>query len=127
MNSSEIEEYCKNVQSFSGVFAVDHPHLKGNMKENESCVINLDTMDSQGTHWVCIVNRGIDCCYFDSFGIIPDKRVIKYMETSRKNVLYNTAQLQDIKSITCGYFACYVIIECQKRLFLLEVILVIRQ
>lgn len=83
-------------------------------KNDESLIVNLqDYFDGGGTHWVAIYNdpNKKDVEYFDSFGMRPPDIVYQYMLKTGKGNVYNSSMLQDIKSILCGYYCVYFIIE----------------
>ena len=69
-------------------------------------MINLDVSSGPGSHWVGYFNsdKHKDVYYFDSFGIQPDDRTIKFLNTSNKKVAYNTSQMQDVMSQRCGWY-----------------------
>jgi hypothetical protein len=67
-------------------------------------VINMQNDDDgNGTHWVFakITDKGKGL-YFDSFGVYPPEQVKKFIHPLK--LIYNTRQIQDIKSEMCGYF-----------------------
>ena len=73
-------------------------------KNHSPCIINPDSLESAGTHWVCCApshdNKFV--WYFDSFGMgYPEEFA------SSKQIIYNSSQYQDIKSILCGYYCLY--------------------
>jgi hypothetical protein len=47
--------------------------------------------------------------FFDSFGTIPDSRLVKWSKKSGMMRVYNTLQLQGLNSSACGYFCVYVL------------------
>ena len=62
-------------------------------------LINLHHSDSVGTHWTCLfIPHSGPALYFDSFGMPPPE------EVRVRPLIYSTTQLQDLKSIMCGYF-----------------------
>lgn len=66
-------------------------------------IINLDDSDGPGTHWVGYYIHIDNPLYFDSFGLSPDDRTIKFLRGSNP-ILYNDSQLQDFDSDRCGWF-----------------------
>ena len=73
--------------------------VPGNTK---NVIINMAKTGSPGTHWVCFYNDKGNVSYFDSFGIIPIIEVERWARKNKKNIYYNTEQLQDIRSGFCG-------------------------
>ena len=54
-------------------------------------IINLDSNNGPGTHWVCYV----DSFYFDPFGLPPPENILFIKR-------YNTSQFQKKISVLCG-------------------------
>lgn len=68
-------------------------------------VINLDSQDGPGTHWVSFIKiNDDDVLYFDSFGFPPPQEQIDAFLRNHDKVFHNKRQIQDIKSILCGYY-----------------------
>ncbi len=99
--------------------------LPKKIRSNESVVINIqDFLDGTGTHWVCIVNQpdSENVEYFDSFGVRPSDVVVEYM-SGKKDGVYSDTHIQDVDSVTCGYYVCYFIIERSKGRSMLDILL----
>ena len=74
-------------------------------KNHSPCIINLDSVENAGTHWVCCApshDRSV-VWYFDSFGMGQPKE----FTSVGKPILYNSSQYQNIKSVLCGYYCLY--------------------
>ena len=67
-------------------------------------IINLDTKDGQGTHWVAV--KVMDGCviYFDSFGLPVPTEIRQRMKATKKKCFWTTDAIQDIKSEACGWY-----------------------
>ena len=86
------------IPNFKGIFARDEVMPR----KHSPCIINLDSLENAGTHWVCCVPGGRALWYFDSFGMgFPQEF------KSSKPVIWNSSQLQNIKSVLCGYYCLY--------------------
>ena len=86
------------IPNFKGIFARDEIMPR----KHSPCIINLDSLKNAGTHWVCCVPGGRALWYFDSFGMgFPQEF------KSSKPVIWNSSQLQNIKSVLCGYYCLY--------------------
>lgn len=113
LNEDEINMFIQYaaIPGFLGTFPKDS--LPPKINENESCIINLDNSDGGGTHWVSVYCGKDYCEYFDSYGIIADKNIRKFMKTSKKTCIYSTNEIQPVgnDSILCGYYALYYIIK----------------
>ncbi len=95
-------------------------------EQGKMYVVNLGKTSNQdtsmGTHWVGVFNgRNNSIIYFDPFGAPPSESILKWLKKAkvpgqsyRKPVVYNTIQLQDIDSSTCGYFVVYVLTRLSK-------------
>ena len=65
-------------------------------------IINLDSNNGPGTHWVCYV----DSFYFDPFGLPPPENILFIKR-------YNTSQYQKKISVLCGYVCLFFIKKFQ--------------
>lgn len=74
------------------------------LKDGHSVIVNLS---KDGSHWTSIKRDGNNILYFDSFGVSPFQKV--WNVDKNKDVYYNTTQVQDIKSSSCGYFCVHFI------------------
>jgi hypothetical protein len=107
LSNFDIEKIVKPVlkKSFLGVFSKDNVPNIGN---GQCLVCNIQdsvTGNGQplpGTHWVACGKSGSQSWYFDSFGLAP----LQSLKNKLSNpVLYSIRQVQDPKSVKCGYFA----------------------
>lgn len=105
----------ENVKGFKGVFSIDE-FLNKSLEPGESYIANLDISSGPGTHWISITApiSMKEVLYYDSFGIPPDNRLVQFMKTSGKDILWNSSQHQHIRSNRCGFFAAHVIREINK-------------
>lgn len=79
-------------------------------KKGQSMIINLDDSNGQGTHWVGAYHNDKEILYFDSFGVSPPEELRKY----KRKMKYQTMQVQDIKSVNCGWYVIYFLNEVSK-------------
>lgn len=98
MTLSEIYDQCKPIKSFRGVYLRDN--LPDSPKRVEIGILNLDSIENNGTHWTLFSNNVDNCYYFDSFGHRPPKELMEYFQ---KDVWYSTFQLQEIGTKYCGH------------------------
>lgn len=71
--------------------------------KNESGVINLDSSQNHGTHWVAYVKLDNFVEYFDSYGNLkPPKEFLKYMG-SNLDINYNYINYQGNHPFNCGH------------------------
>ena len=95
---SEIEENCKNISEFRGVFLRDN--LPKQTNQNEIGILNLDSIENSGTHWTLYYKNDNRCFYFDSFGHHPPIELMNYF---KKDVWYSTFPLQELGTKYCGH------------------------
>jgi len=71
-------------------------------------IINLQNEnEGRGTHWTCFKVFGKELLYYDSMGFICPLEVLK---GAKDYVIYNTEQIQNDLSSSCGWF-CIALIE----------------
>lgn len=67
----------------------------------ECGIVNLDSSNGSGTHWVAYYKNHKFVEYFDSFGNLqPPLEIIQYLGT---NIKYNHKQTQIFNSFNCGH------------------------
>ena len=80
-------------------------------KPREGCyIVNLqDSNIGNGTHWTCLILTKTIAIYYDSFGLAIPTPIKKFiMRFNKKSkVLYSIDQIQDMKSVFCGWFVLY--------------------
>lgn len=73
-------------------------------------ILNLDKHTGEGTHWTAYKN-GTNQIYFDSFGIIPPEELAEIFDD---DYIFNTTQIQDVKSSACGWYClAFIRFMCQ--------------
>lgn len=107
-------------------------------RRNECAILNLQTSDLPGSHWVAYVkhtnkrfitkndddavnkrfivkNNGSETIYFDSFGnIMPPKELIDYLGP---NIKYNYDSFQNYNTIICGHLCLLFLHKYCKEIF----------
>ena len=66
--------------------------------------VNIDNGYQGGTHWTCFYIKDKKSYYFDSFGVQPDKFLLKQLP---KPIIYHNYKIQDINSELCGSYCLY--------------------
>lgn len=70
-------------------------------KMNESCIVNLDSEEGPGTHWVAYKKRGSRVIYFDSYGNLkPPRELQNYLRNCE--IKYNNDVYQR-SGYNCGH------------------------
>ena len=92
------------------VKVVMHDELKDLNKSQKNLVINLDSSENKGSHWVCLY-LGLDKnkYYFDPYGVLPIAAV-----QNLDGLLYNTLQIQPDDTKMCGQLCLYVLYNLEK-------------
>ncbi len=111
MNSKQILACLKtdpilNVQCV-GVFPLDK--IPSPKSRPECLVVNLDTHDKPGSHWVAMhINQDGFGELFDSYGRYPVKKEVKkYLNSYSEDWNFNSTQIQSLISSTCGQYCIY--------------------
>ena len=95
-------------ESFLGVFASDTlPNRTAEILKNKSLIINTDTHNLPGTHWVAILSRDNEAYFFDPFGFQPIPEIASWLNRHFKKWTFNKRQVQPTTSDYCGYFCLY--------------------
>lgn len=70
--------------------------------KNECGIVNLDSTDGNGTHWVAYKKKDKQVIYFDSFGNLkPPIEIVKYFQ--KNNIKYNYTKYQQYDTYICGH------------------------
>ena len=64
-----------------------------------------------GNHNCCYWRNGNEKYYFDSFGLIPPKEVIKYLKTP---IMYSAYQIQQFNDSNCSKKSLFVLDKLNK-------------
>ena len=78
-------------------------------KNHSPCIINLDDLGNQGTHWVCCFPQDKKLNYFDSFGMPYPEEYAKRAKKDNLQIIYNKSQYQELTSVLCGYYCLFVL------------------
>ena len=98
---------------FRGVYMRDT--LPKKTLTNECGIMNFNTSNQTGSHWVCWYKKGSTRVYFDSFGCICPIELQKYLKTplefknSTPCIQRNSEQVQEPNTQICGQLCLYVL------------------
>ena len=101
LTNIDIQKFAiKHIPHWRGVFMRDRmpsrPHI------NECGVVNLDSANSIGSHWVAYKKRGNVVHYFDSFGdLAPPIELVQYFHNCE--IRYNYKTYQSFDTVNCGH------------------------
>lgn len=85
--------------------------------KNECGVVNLDSSEGPGTHWVAYGKRGQEIYYFDSFGDLPPpKELISYFGSDAQ-IYYNYLNYQKYGTVVCGQLCITFLYNFNKEFF----------
>ena len=123
LSNFDLEKWIDDleIKYFRSIYSRDR--LPDEIRKKECGIINLDSIEGQGTHWVCY--RNIDkqmVEYFDPFGLIMPHEVYHKIAKSRKKIFYSQDEIQNRDTVVCGYWCLYYLIERQKGKSILDVI-----
>jgi len=109
-----------------GISNLNFDHLIKESKTKFGIVFNLDDHNQPGSHWVSMYFDFNQYCiyYFDSCGLRPERRVIKFIKRIAKHmktinplcklkIEYNTFKHQ-LQNTECGVYSILFIICCVK-------------
>ena len=74
-------------------------------------ICNLEPSYMSGIHWVSTYVKNGIINYFDSFGMLPFQETFKPYKKENLTLLCQNNQIQNIMTITCGYFCLYFLNE----------------
>ena len=123
LSNFDLEKWIDDlkIKHFRSIFFRDR--LPDQIRKKECGIINLHSIEGEGTHWVCYRNLDENMTeYFDSFGLIMPHEIRHYLLTSGKKVIYSQDEIQNRNTVLCGYWCLYYLIERQKGKSILDVI-----
>ena len=74
--------------------------------KKNNIIMNLQTSEDDGSHWVCVFKSCVNNYYFDPYGILPTKEVYPYLD---RPFHYNKLQIQQDSMECCGQLSMYVL------------------
>ena len=90
---------------------------KVKLRPNLNFIINMaDSDQGSGTHWCALfISHNLQPFYFDSYGAVPPKEIIKYLKQLKRKIAYSQFAIQDLKSDRCGIFSLAFLLYMNKR------------
>lgn len=106
MFSTTINSFLSNVPGYLGTFPRDQLPLDA--ERGTSLIINTDSSDGPGEHWVAVYVDDKDIEYFDPYGLPPfHEEIASFLERNGRRITINHVTLQTPGySVTCGHYAC---------------------
>ena len=113
MSNFDLLEWCQYLNiSIKNVLSRDQtvPH-------NHKLAIfiyNLEPSYMGGSHWVATYVRDNVINYFDSFGLPPFEELVNHAKRKNLTLLHQNQQIQNLYTLTCGYYCLYFLNEMNK-------------
>src|ERR1700753_241937 len=105
LTNANIDNYYKHEKKYLGTLPRD---MLPKRFSNKFIILNQDTSNGPGTHYNLIFPTKQCVIFFDSFGILPCPEAEQYMKKSRKPILHNKIEMQNINSVLCGYYCLFI-------------------
>jgi hypothetical protein len=117
------------IPNFRGVKMRDELPTK---PHNHECgILNFNTLDQQGSHWVGWYKSGDDRVYFDSYAETPPMELIRYLKTYKemqegRPVIRQNALIVQHYQNECGSLCLYVLKELSRGVAFSEILTFLR-
>ena len=106
LTNIQINNLLSHIPNYRGCYSKDQ--IPSKLERNCWYVLNMqNSKDGDGTHWVCF-KYGYPVTYYDPFGAPPPIEVMKIV---KRQMIWNSKQIQDINSTACGWFCIACIIS----------------
>ena len=115
LTNFELERYVNRLEipNFRGVFMRDT--LPEHPRSIECGIVNFNTSNQPGSHWVCYHRNKDQTIYFDSYGQITPVEVQRYLKTGiefdcgKEVIQRNIDIVQAPSTSVCGHLCLYVL------------------
>ena len=129
----EILRYVEilKIPYFRGVKMRDE--LPSNPLTKECGILNFNTADQSGSHWVCWYKSQNDRFYFDSFGEPPPSELLNYLKTYEEIVDHSqvirqsAVTVQRYQSNECGSLCLFVLKKLSEKVEFSEILSFLRR
>lgn len=113
LTNVDLEQYARTLKipNFRGVFMRNQLPRRIHIKERG--IINLDSDNGSGTHWVAYKKNGTHIVYFDSYGnLSPPLEMISYFNSNENcYIQYNYDIFQKFNTVNCGQLCLYFLLQ----------------
>ena len=106
-----LNSYTGLIDGFLGAFPCDRIPTVGSKIKKYSIIVNLDTSQEPGSHWIAILVKNKSVYYYDPLGLKHDNRYINIFMNRFTNQYYNRQQIQPKLSEYCGLYCLAIIIH----------------
>lgn len=115
MFDTDLKRYVHilSIPHFRGVMMRDE--LSNNPLNEECGILNLNTHNESGSHWICWYKNRNDRYFFDSFGESPPIELLKYLKTQSEYqnnlpvIRRSAITVQHYYSNECGSLCLYML------------------
>ena len=106
MDSDQINFLGKRmIVDFLGAFPLDRlPPSSCLTKNNCGFIVNTQTHNLPGEHWLAVYIGEKSIHAFDPLGIYYPSQLVAYLQQGYKRIYYNNVRYQDPKSHLCGLY-----------------------
>ena len=121
LTNIELSTYALKLKipHFRGVFMRDTLPL--HQFSVECGIVNFNTSNQPGSHWVCFYCNKTNRIYFDSYGQIPPMEIQRYLkigsefDRGKEVIQRNTDILQAASTSVCGHLCLFVLISINSK------------
>ena len=79
-------------------------------------MVNTDSHDKPGTHWVCLYVVPPVVEYFDSYGVKPFlPEILNFTDRPQSRAVWNPFDYQALNTTVCGQYSVYYLLQRHKR------------
>lgn len=120
LKALKCDYYAKNV--IVGVLPYDF--LPKHPTYPRAYVVNSEPAGKSGEHWFALYYNELGkCSFFDSYGKHPSFFGLdKYIQRTSTSYEFNSVQIQNFMSTTCGYYCIYFVLLKSRRFELIDII-----
>ena len=117
------------IPDFRGVKMRDE--LLSRPLDRECGILNFNTHDQEGSHWVCWYKSGSSRYYFDSYGEPPPMEMMRYLKTYKEfiegvPVIHQNALVVQHYQNECGSLCLYVLKQLSNGVSFSEILTLLR-
>ena len=105
-----INKFTTLVDGFVGAFPCDRIPVMNSKLKKYSVIVNLDTSQNAGSHWIALLIKNKTVYYYDPLGQKNNNDYITSFMSNFTVQLYNDQQVQSKLSEYCGLYCLAFII-----------------
>ena len=115
LTSCELECFLRNLPDFLGCFSQDMLDSLKIRSLPASLIVNLDSCQQPGSHWIALIIRKKTLEIFDSFGfnihkwprVLPSKLFNFLHRFALRRRVFISRDIQSVTSTLCGFYCIY--------------------